>query len=124
MAWRGTAGGLQGTQRGVHAGLQAGAAQGMGNSLRATASNRPSRLRAWGPGPLCCSGSPISTQDPPSLPVPCKQLFSFLLRSQGRLRLAYGIAPISTMRETLRPHPPPPSWQSSRVFRKVLERQQ
>lgn len=77
-----------------------------------------------GRGPLCCSGSSISPQDPPALPVPYEQLFSFLLQSQGRLRLAYRIAPISTMWETPCPHPPPPSWQRSRVFWKVLARQQ
>jgi len=42
----------------VHTGLRAGTAQFLGNSLHAAASSGPSRLYAWGPGPLCCSGSP------------------------------------------------------------------
>lgn len=76
-------------------GSKAGAALGMGNSLK---------LRAWGLGPLCCS----SCGTRPS-PVPCKLFFSSLLRSQGRLRLAYGIAPVSPCGIHFVPtrHPPP-----------------
>lgn len=101
---------------GAHTGLRAGAAQRVGNSLQGASSGR-----AGAPGPLCCSGSSGSMQDS-SPPSPANGSFLSCSKAEGGSGSPTASLPLRPCGRPYGPTRLPPSWQSSRVFWKVLER--